>query len=144
MHTPSIFLNINNTSKTRIGFSFWNNLNFIQEIRFTKGDDFWLSGCYKRDALWLGLYNYEHEKWDKVLPAYEAFAKQFNGRPHWGKEFSRDKNYLHQQYERIEDFKKLKNEMDPTKKFENKLVRQGANGVLVAQLVEVAVLEAEG
>ena len=100
------------------------NLNFIQEIRFTKGDDFWLSACYKRDALWLGLYNYAHEKWDKVLPEYEAFAKQFNGRPHWGKEFTIDKKYLHQQYERMEDFKKLKNEMDPTKKFENKFVEE--------------------
>jgi FAD/FMN-containing dehydrogenase len=100
------------------------NLNFIQEIRFTKGDDFWLSACYKRDALWLGLYNYAHEKWDKVLPEYEAFAKQFNGRPHWGKEFTLDKKYLHQQYEKINDFKKLKEEFDPTKKFENKFVEE--------------------
>lgn len=100
------------------------NLNFIQEIRFTKADDFWLSACYKRDALWLGLYNYEHEKWDKVLPEYEAFAKQFSGRPHWGKEFTIDKNYLHQQYEKINDFKKLKEELDPTKKFENKFVEE--------------------
>jgi L-gulonolactone oxidase len=84
------------------------NLNFIQEIRFTKGDDFWLSGCYKRDAIWLGLYNYAHEKWDKVLPEYEAFAKKYNGRPHWGKEFTMDKNYLHQQYEKMADFKKVK------------------------------------
>jgi xylitol oxidase len=84
------------------------NLNFIQEIRFTKGDDFWLSACYKRDAIWLGLYNYAHEKWDKVLPEYEAFAKKYNGRPHWGKEFTMDKNYLHQQYEKMADFKKVK------------------------------------
>jgi L-gulonolactone oxidase len=98
------------------------NLNFIQEIRFTKGDDFWLSGCYKRDAIWLGLYNYAHEKWDKVLPEYEAFAKKYNGRPHWGKEFTMDKNYLHQQYEKMADFKKLKEEMDPSRKFENKFI----------------------
>jgi FAD/FMN-containing dehydrogenase len=98
------------------------NLNFIQEIRFTKGDDFWLSGCYKRDAIWLGLYNYAHEKWDKVLPEYEAFAKKYNGRPHWGKEFTMDKNYLHQQYEKMADFKKLKEEMDPAGKFENKFI----------------------
>jgi L-gulonolactone oxidase len=98
------------------------NLNFIQEIRFTKGDDFWLSGCYKRDAIWLGLYNYAHEKWDKVLPEYEAFAKKYNGRPHWGKEFTMDKNYLHLQYEKMADFKKLKEEMDPSGKFENKFI----------------------
>lgn len=100
------------------------NLNFIQEIRFTKGDDFWLSAAYKRDALWLGLYNYAHEKWEKVLPEYETFAKQFNGRPHWGKEFTMDKNYLSQQYERYDDFIKLKNELDPTKKFENTFIKK--------------------
>jgi FAD/FMN-containing dehydrogenase len=98
------------------------NLNFIQEIRFTKGDDFWLSACYKRDALWLGLYNYEHEKWDKILPEYETFAKQFNGRPHWGKEFTMDKNYLAKQYEKMKDFKRLKDDFDPFKKFENKYI----------------------
>ena len=72
--------------------------------------------------MWLGLYNYAHEKWDKVLPEYEAFAKQYNGRPHWGKEFTMDKNYLHHQYEKIADFKKLKEEFDPGKKFENKFI----------------------
>lgn len=95
------------------------NLNFIQEIRFTKGDDFWLSACYERDSLWLGLYAYEHENWDKVLLEYETFARNFNGRPHWGKEFTRDKNYLKQQYPKYEDFIKLKNEMDPNGKFDN-------------------------
>ena len=83
-----------------------------------------MSAAYKRDALWLGLYNYAHEKWEKVLPEYETFAKQFNGRPHWGKEFTMDKNYLSQQYERYDDFIKLKNELDPTKKFENTFIKK--------------------
>ena len=100
------------------------HLTFIQEIRFTKGDDFWLSPCYKRDAVWLGLYNYDFHKWNEILPFYQSFAKQYNGRPHWGKEFVMDKNYLQNQYEKIEDFKKLKHEFDPAKKFENKFVEE--------------------
>lgn len=100
------------------------HLTFIQEIRFTKGDDFWLSPCYKRDAIWLGLYNYNFHKWNDILPFYQSFAKQFNGRPHWGKEFVMDKNYLQQQYDRVEDFKKLRNEFDPTNKFENKFIEE--------------------
>ena len=100
------------------------HLTFIQEIRFTKADDFWLSPCYKRDAIWLGLYNYDFHKWKEILPFYQAFAKEYNGRPHWGKEFIMDKNYLQQQYEKIETFKKIKNDFDPTKKFENKFAEE--------------------
>jgi len=100
------------------------NLNFIQEIRFTKGDDFWLSGCYQRNALWLGLYSYEHENWDKILKDYQVFAQQFNGRPHWGKEFNVGKEYLQQQYPKYNDFIQLRHEMDPGKKFVNKYIER--------------------
>lgn len=100
------------------------NLNFIQEIRFTKADDFWLSACYKRDALWLGLYGYEHENWDNALEQYENFAKSHNGRPHWGKEFYRDKNYIKNQYEKYDDFVKLKLEFDPNNKFYNQYLKE--------------------
>lgn len=100
------------------------NLNFIQEIRFTKGDDFWLSGCYQRSALWLGLYSYEHENWDKILKDYEVFAQQFNGRPHWGKEFNVGKEYLQQQYPMYQDFMQLRQEFDPNSKFVNKYIER--------------------
>ena len=94
--------------------------NFIQEIRFTKGDDFWLSPCYHRDSIWLGVYCYEHEHWDKVLPMFEAFARKHNGRPHWGKEFvTTDKGYLQQVYEKWDDFIQIKQSFDPNGKFSN-------------------------
>jgi len=32
--------------------------NFIQEIRLTKGDNFWLSECFGRDTIWIGAYNH--------------------------------------------------------------------------------------
>lgn len=100
------------------------NLNFIQEIRFTKGDDFWLSACHQQSSLWLGLYCYEHENWNDILKEYDAFAQQFNGRPHWGKEFSVGKEYLQQQYPKYQDFVQLRNEMDPDKKFVNKYIER--------------------
>ncbi|MEZ5026392.1 MAG: D-arabinono-1,4-lactone oxidase [Chitinophagales bacterium] len=99
-------------------------LNFIQEIRFSKADNFWLSASNGRNSMWLGLYAYEHEHWDTVLPKYEDFAKQHNGRPHWGKEFSADKNYLAEQYEKYNDFIALKQQFDPNKKFENNYIER--------------------
>lgn len=100
------------------------NLNFIQEIRFTKGDDFWLSASYQRNSLWLGLYAYEHEKWHEILPEFEEFAKKHKGRPHWGKESTIDRDYLKQQYPKFDDFVALKREFDPDKKFENRFIQK--------------------
>lgn len=99
------------------------NLNFIQEIRFTNGDDFWLSASYQRPSLWLGLYAYNHEKWDEVMPTFEDFAKKYKGRPHWGKEFTMNSEYLKNAYPKFIDFKKLMLEVDPNRKFENEFIK---------------------
>jgi FAD/FMN-containing dehydrogenase len=99
-------------------------LNFIQEIRFTKADNFWLSASYQRSSIWLGLYAYNHEKWNDILPQFEVFAQKHGGRPHWGKEFSLDKNYLRQQHPKIDDFAQVKNELDPNRKFENHFIEK--------------------
>ncbi len=100
------------------------NFNFIQEIRFTKSDNFWLSPSYQRDSLWIGFYHYNHENWNEALPFHEAFAKKFDGRPHWGKEFTIDQNYLQEQYERFNEFIKLKKEFDPSGRFENEFIKK--------------------
>lgn len=98
--------------------------SFIQEIRFTKADDFWLSPSYKRDSLWIGFYNYEHENWKELLPFHEEFAKKYDGRPHWGKEFTIDGKYLPKQYEKFDDFVALKIEFDSAGKFENEFIKR--------------------
>lgn len=98
-------------------------LNFIQEIRFTKGDDFWLSGCHGRDTMWLGFYGFKHEDWESNLADFEAFAKRHKGRPHWGKEFTLSPGYLQQQYPHYKDFVTLRKKMDPKDKFANAYIK---------------------
>ncbi|MDB5281367.1 MAG: hypothetical protein JWO06_442, partial [Bacteroidota bacterium] len=61
-------------------------INFLQEIRFSKGDDYVLSPAYGRDTLWLGAYNADNFGWEELLSDFEQLAKQYKGRPHWGKE----------------------------------------------------------
>ena len=95
------------------------SFNFIQEIRFTKGDDFWLSPCYGRDSLWIGMYNINVANYDSDLLDFEEFAKSHNGRPHWGKEFIVDKLYLEKCYPKYPDFIDLRKNMDPNGKFSN-------------------------
>lgn len=95
------------------------SFNFIQEIRFTKGDDFWLSPCYKRDSIWIGMYNINVKNYDSDLVDFEIFAKANNGRPHWGKEFNLDRTYLEKGYPKYQAFIDLRKKLDPKGKFSN-------------------------
>ncbi len=88
--------------------------NFIQEIRFTKADPFWLSPGYGRDSMWLSLYNIDNdERWSAQLALVDAFAKEHGGRPHWGKEARFDHAYLRAQYARMADARALMLANDP-------------------------------
>lgn len=98
--------------------------NFIQEIRFTKGDSFWLSECYGRDTIWIGAYNHEDSQWNEILKTFETFALKHGGRPHWGKEFTIRKKELLNSYPNYEAFMKLRKEMDPYGKFSNQLMNE--------------------
>lgn len=93
--------------------------NFIQELRFSKADDLWLSPAYQRDSIWLSLYNVDRHHWDAQLAKFEAFARAHGGRPHWGKEATVDRQYLQTQYRRLDDFAALAHRFDPEHKFRN-------------------------
>lgn len=93
--------------------------NFVQEIRFSKADDLWLSPAYQRDSVWLSLYNIDRRGWSTQLARFEAFARAHGGRPHWGKEATFDRAYLRGQYTRLDDFAALVARFDPERKFRN-------------------------
>lgn len=104
--------------------------NFIQEIRFTKGDSFWLSPAYGRDTIWLSLYNIDSDaRWTDQLRQFEAFATRHGGRPHWGKEASFETAYLEAHCPKLAAFRALAREYDP----EEKLVNPWAARVLGLQ-----------
>ncbi|MFN0245345.1 MAG: D-arabinono-1,4-lactone oxidase [Kofleriaceae bacterium] len=93
--------------------------NFIQELRFSKADDLWLSPAYQRDSIWLSLYNIDRHHWPAQIAKFEAFARAHGGRPHWGKEATFDREYLRGQYSRLDDFASLAARHDPERKFRN-------------------------
>jgi FAD/FMN-containing dehydrogenase len=94
--------------------------NFIQEIRFSAADAFWLSPAYRRDSIWLSLYNIDSDaRWRDQLAMFEAFARAHGGRPHWGKEARFDAAYLDAQYEQLPAFRALARELDPQRRFVN-------------------------
>jgi L-gulonolactone oxidase len=94
-------------------------VNFVTEIRFVKADNLWLSPCYGQDVCYIGGYMAGESGYADYLEAYETLMLSFGGRPHWGKEFSIEKQNFETTYSRWNDFKSLRTEMDPNGLFEN-------------------------
>jgi FAD-linked oxidoreductase len=89
-------------------------VGFIQEVRFAAGDDIWLSPAYQRDTCWLGAYVQGVRSDDPYTRAAEAMLQEYGGRPHWGKTFTADRDYLASVFPRFPDFAALRRRLDPT------------------------------
>jgi FAD/FMN-containing dehydrogenase len=99
-------------------------INFIQEIRFVRGDDFALSPCYGRDSVYVGAYNADNRGWNELLADFEELAIKHNGRPHWGKEFNVGTDYLKSVYPKWDEFVELRKEMDAAGIFANPMIEK--------------------
>jgi FAD-linked oxidoreductase len=88
-------------------------IGFIQEVRFAAADEIWLSPAYQRDTCWLGAYTHGIHSDDGYTRAAEAMLQEFGGRPHWGKTFTADREYLASVYPRFGDFDALRRQLDP-------------------------------
>lgn len=97
-------------------------INFIQEIRFVKGDEFALSPCFGRDSVYVGAYNADNRGWNELLSDFEQMAVKHNGRPHWGKEFTVGADYLRSTYLEWENFRELRNAFDPRRQIMNGMI----------------------
>ena len=102
----------------------WNNKSFIHipmDIRFVYKDKSWLSYAYEKDIVTMGCVSRNAATAD----TYEAFKSiekiflKYGGKPHWGKRFSAKNTELSKIYDKWEDFKLLRRELDPTNKFLN-------------------------
>jgi xylitol oxidase len=99
-------------------------LLWITELRTIAADDLWLSGAYQRDTL---AIHFTWKKDDAIYPVIEkveAALRPFNYRPHWGKVFTADAQYLKSVYPKMSEFKALVEALDPSKKFENSFTRK--------------------
>ncbi|OPG03195.1 FAD-binding protein [Streptomyces sp. GKU 895] len=94
------------------------------EVRTVAADEQWLSPAYGRDTVAL------HFTWIEdtatVLPVVrrlEAALDGFAARPHWGKVFTTPGAALRERYPRLDDFRTLVRDLDPSGKFANGFVR---------------------
>lgn len=99
--------------------------SFIQEIRFTAGDEFWGSPAYHRDSIWLSHYNIdEPARWDDQLRSFLSFARANDGRPHWGKLANFDAEHLRRCHPRLDDLARVREGYDPDQRFANRWIRK--------------------
>lgn len=93
---------------------------FISEIRSIAADELWMSPCYKQDSI--AIHFTWKQDWTAVsnlLPKIERALSDFGVKPHWGKLFTIPAATLASCYPKMNDFKNLANEFDPTGKFRN-------------------------
>ena len=94
-------------------------VGFPVEVRFAAADDIWLSTAHERDTGYIAVHQYHRREFGPYFRAVEAIAKDFGGRPHWGKLHYRDAESLRQVYPRFEDFVAVRDKLDPQRLFGN-------------------------
>jgi L-gulono-1,4-lactone dehydrogenase len=91
-------------------------------IRCSPHSQQWLSPAYQREVCWLEFWQFPPS--DRMFERIHELLRHFGYRFHWGKEAKADRAYIEQQYERWNDFKRLRNEWDPNSVFSNRYLNQ--------------------
>ena len=93
------------------------------EIRFTAGDDIWLSPAHGGSRCWIGVIAYlpwgREPDWAPWFDAFEEHMSGFQGRPHWAKHFKVSTASFGRMYPRWEDFQRLRRRLDPERRLRN-------------------------
>ncbi|WP_157095406.1 D-arabinono-1,4-lactone oxidase [Hoyosella altamirensis] len=92
---------------------------FPVEVRFSAADDIWLSPAYGRDTAYVAVHQFEGMSYEKYFHEFEAIARGAEGRPHWGKMHSLDREALADLYPRFRDFTRVRDAVDPDRTFRN-------------------------
>lgn len=99
-------------------------LNFPIGVRFTRGDDLWMSPAYGRASCFVGLMQAGGgPRVERAFAAFESLMKRLGGRPHWGKIFRATPAELRAMYpDTYERFAALLARTDPTGAFRTPFV----------------------
>jgi xylitol oxidase len=92
----------------------------VSEIRTIAADELWMSPQYRQPSVALHFtWTREPEAVARVLVDLEAALAPFGARPHWGKAFRATATDIAPLYERLPDFARLAQRLDPRGAFRN-------------------------
>jgi FAD-linked oxidoreductase len=97
---------------------------FPVEVRVAAADDVWLSTAYGRDSAYVAIHQYVGLPYQEYFQLFESIATSVGGRPHWGKLHTRDAAYLSAAYPRFADFLRVRDSLDPSRRFANPYLTQ--------------------
>ncbi|WP_130798050.1 D-arabinono-1,4-lactone oxidase [Streptomyces otsuchiensis] len=92
---------------------------FPVEVRFTPADDVWLSTAYGRESAYVAVHQYHRLPYERYFRAVAGIADALGGRPHWGKLHWLDAERLRELHPRLDDFCRLRAELDPEGRLSN-------------------------
>ena len=96
----------------------------VSEIRSVAADRLWMSTSYGRETVCIHFtWKPEREAVGDVIIQLEAALAPFGARPHWGKVFNADAAEIAPLYERLPDFVRLIERLDPRGAFRNSWLR---------------------
>jgi xylitol oxidase len=92
----------------------------VSEIRTVAADRLWMSMNYGEDTVAIHFtWKPERDAVEDMLVQLEAVLAPFEARPHWGKLFAADAAAIAPLYERMPDFVRLVERLDPRGAFRN-------------------------
>ena len=94
-------------------------ISFPIEVRAAASDENWLSTAYGRNTGYVAVHRYFREDPREYFTAVEDIMRGFGGRPHWGKMHTQTAETLHDLYPRFDDFLRVRDELDPERRFSN-------------------------
>lgn len=95
------------------------NTGFPIEYRTVAADDVWLSPFYQRKSATIAVHQYHRVNTAKLFDMCESIFRSVEGRPHWGKRHTRTREEFAALYPKFEDFRQVRQKLDPAMKFLN-------------------------
>ena len=92
------------------------------EVRCTPADEAWLSTTHGRESVYLAFHMGRRMDHRPYFTGVERLLREFDGRPHWGKMHTRRAADLAPAYPRWDDFRQVRDRMDPDRVLTNRYV----------------------
>jgi L-gulonolactone oxidase len=89
------------------------------EVRFTRGDDAYLSTAAGRDTCYIAVHQYRGMDFDAYFRGVERIMDDYDGRPHWGKRHFQTAATLAPRYPDWDAFQSVRQRLDPDGVFTN-------------------------
>jgi FAD/FMN-containing dehydrogenase len=94
-------------------------VGFPIEVRFVAPDDAFLSTAHAQSTCYVAVHMFQGVPWEPYFRGVEAIAREYGGRPHWGKRHFQTESTLAPLYPRWDSFQAVRARLDPAGRFRN-------------------------